>query len=263
MQVQYGVRMVILTLISSIGTTVSEDQWTDLKQLEEFAFRGIPEINADTPRLSSDENQREHQMDMIGQLKSQLQDLEKYAFEAGNLEEPQTILFEKQKILIDELKRKLNLPFDELKLPHLSTDELKSQVDTAVGEIKLKDNLVTQLKTQIVDLERFINFIQNEEMIPENFLLEKTTNCDCSSEEHTKKVLQRKNSKNKMTDAVATHFENRFKRDDEWHRRSEASSSGLLPRMAQLFDMFTSFHGGADGFRKNVLKKTARGNHWG
>lgn len=249
---------------------MSKDQWTDLlRQLEEFAFRGIPEISPDTPKLSSDETQREHQMDMIGQLKSQLQDLEKYAFEAGDLEQPQTIMFEKQKILLDELKKKLNLPIDELKLPHLSTDELKTQVDTAVGELmnplKMKDNLVTQLKTQIVDLERFINFIQNDEL-PENFLLDKTTNCDCSSESHTKKILQRKNSKNKLMEpSPVTNLEHRFERDDEWQRRQATASAGLLPRMAQLFEMFTSFHvgGGADGFRKNVLKKTPRGNHWG
>lgn len=253
-----------------IGSTVSKDQWTDLlKQLEEFAFRGIPEISPETPKLSTDESQREKQMDMIGQLKTQLEDLEKYAFEAGELEQPQTILFEKQRIIIDELKKKLNLPIDELKLPHLSTDELKNQVDNAVGELmnplKMKDNLVAQLKTQIVDLERFINFIQNEE-IPENFLLEKTTNCDCSSEAHTKKILQRKGSKNKLLDAdgkpVATNYEHRFERDENWQRQRQ--EPGLLPRMAQLFDMFTSFHmGPADGFRKNVLKKTPRGNHWG
>lgn len=200
-------------------------------------------------------------MDMIGQLKSQLQDLEKYAFEAGDLEQPQTIMYEKQKILLGELTKKLNLSIDEMKLPHLSTDELKNQVDSAVGELmnpmKMKDHLVGQLKTQIVDLERFINFIQNEE-IPENFL-EKATNCGCTSD-HNKKVLQRKNSKSKLEPA-ATSLEHRFERD-EWHRRPEP---GLLPKMAQLFDMFTTFHlgGGADGFRKNAMKKTPRGNHWG
>lgn len=213
---------------------------------------------------------------MICQLKTQLQDLEKYAFEAGDLEQPQTILFEKQKILIDELKKKLNLPIDELQLPHLTTDELKSQVDTAVGELmnpmKVKDNLVHQLKTQIVDLERFINFIQNDE-IPENFLLEKTANCDCSSEAHTKKILQRKNSKNRLSTeatsgAPVTNFEHRFKRDENWQNNNgQRRVTGLLPRMAQLFDMFMyagpDGGGGVNGFRKNAMKKTARGNHWG
>lgn len=204
-------------------------------------------------------------MDMIGQLKTQLEDLEKYAFEAGDLQQPQTIMFEKQKIIIDELKKKLNLPIDELQLPHLSTDELKSAVGELMNPIKMKDNLVHQLKTQIVDLERFINFIQNEE-IPENFLLEKTTNCDCSSEEHTKKILHRKCSKNKLLDAngqPVTNLEHKFERDQNWQNKQP--EPGLMPRMAQLFDMFTSFHmgGGAEGFRKNVLKKTPRGNHWG
>lgn len=246
---------------------MSKDQWTDLlKQLEEFAFRGIPDISAESPKLSTDENQREKQMDMIGQLKTQLEDLEKYAFEAGDLQQPQTIMFEKQKIIIDELKKKLHLPIDELQLPHLSTDELKSAVGELMNPIKMKDNLVHQLKTQIVDLERFINFIQNEE-IPENFLLEKTTNCDCSSEEHTKKILQRKCSKNKLLDANGqpmTNFEHKFERDQNWQNK-QRPEPGLMPRMAQLFEMFTSFHmgGGAEGFRKNVLKKTPRGNHWG
>lgn len=150
------------------------DQWTDLlRTLEEFAFQGIPDVSGGgspgdgLSQLSSDDVSREKQIDMIGQLKMQLLDLEKCAFDAGDLEQPQSILFEKQRIIIDELRKKMNLTIvDEATLPHLSTDELKSQVESAVGELmnpmKMKDHLVNQLKTQIVDLERFINFIQNE-----------------------------------------------------------------------------------------------------
>lgn len=47
-----------------------------------------------------------------------------------------------------------------------STEELRQVVDHAVGQIvnpaKVKEKLVEQLKTQIVDLERFIQFLQGK-----------------------------------------------------------------------------------------------------
>lgn len=75
-------------------------------------------------------------------------------------------MVEKQKIIIDELKQKMNLNFNELDLPQLSPDELRTQVDAAFGEfvspLKMKEQLVAQLKTQVNDLERFIKFLQVE-----------------------------------------------------------------------------------------------------
>lgn len=45
-----------------------------------------------------------------------------------------------------------------------SADELRQAVDRAIGQIvnpaRVKEKLVEQLKTQIVDLERFIEFLQ-------------------------------------------------------------------------------------------------------
>ena len=47
-----------------------------------------------------------------------------------------------------------------------SPEELRLTVDKAIGQIvnpaKVKEKLVDQLKTQIVDLERFIDFLQGE-----------------------------------------------------------------------------------------------------
>jgi len=47
-----------------------------------------------------------------------------------------------------------------------STDELRQAVDRAIGQIvnpaKVKEKIIDQLKTQIVDLERFIEFLQGE-----------------------------------------------------------------------------------------------------
>jgi len=47
-----------------------------------------------------------------------------------------------------------------------STDELRQAVDRAIGQIvnpaKVKEKIIDQLKTQIVDLERFIEFLQGD-----------------------------------------------------------------------------------------------------
>jgi len=47
-----------------------------------------------------------------------------------------------------------------------SADELRQAVDRAIGQIvnpaKVKEKIIDQLKTQIVDLERFIDFLQGE-----------------------------------------------------------------------------------------------------
>lgn len=150
-----------------------------LKDLEEFAFQGIPETHkssstADNDGSRSNSSLRNHegeahsldkrQFELIEKLKSQLTQLEKIAYESGAPVLPQHILLEKQKIIIDELKSKLNFKVDEQKLPELTAEELKSQVDNAIGEfvgpLKMKEQLVAQLKTQITDLERFIAFLQ-------------------------------------------------------------------------------------------------------
>lgn len=111
------------------------------------------------------DRQKSHQHELIEQLKMQLDDLEKYAYESGEPVLPQAIIVEKQKIIIDELKQKMNLSFNELDLPQLSPDELRQQVDAAFGKfvspLKMKEQLVAQLKTQVNDLERFIKFDKN------------------------------------------------------------------------------------------------------
>ncbi|XP_066583722.1 RUN domain-containing protein 1 isoform X2 [Prorops nasuta] len=165
---------------------------TLLKELEEFAFRGIPEVpsftfqsRSTTPNLPISSGtsilevghdkeveskmalHRSKQRELISQLKMQLEDLEKYAYETGSADLPQSVILERQNIIINHLKEKLNFNIDDLcKLP---TDDLKWQMDYAISQIvsplKMKEQLVIQLKTQITDLERFINYLQGESLL--------------------------------------------------------------------------------------------------
>lgn len=154
-----------------------------LRDLEDFAFQGIPEVAQ--PGISSSTTRGEGDMEaaeadaaaeaepskpppdgeLIEQLKSQLTELEQLAYESGAPGVlPQHVLLEKQKFILDELRSKLNLQVEQHQLPELSTEQLRHQVDNAIGEfvgpLKMKEQLVAQLKTQITDLERFIAFLQ-------------------------------------------------------------------------------------------------------
>lgn len=177
-----------------------------LKKLEDFADRGIPQANEFETRsiFSKMDCQKLRQQELIEQLKTQLDDLEKYAYETGEPVLPQAIMMERQKIIIDELKQKMNLNFNELELPQLSPDELRNQVDAAIGEfvspLKMKEQLVAQLKTQVNDLERFIKFLQVEKggkkMLKQQFLKRQNCSdidlhnqaCNCNFKESTSAV---------------------------------------------------------------------------
>ncbi|XP_050068843.1 RUN domain-containing protein 1 [Anopheles maculipalpis] len=185
-----------------------QERDTLLKNLEEFAFLGIPEIQQNPVKQNipeivanldrspeSVENLREKQQELIEQLKSQLMDLERYAYESGTPGIlPQTILLEKQKVIIEEIKKKINLNLNELDLPQLTSEDLRQQVDSALDELvnplKMKEQLVTQLKTQIQDLERFIGFLQTNEKaeIKKRFLEQQKQQQQQASKPHGKEA---------------------------------------------------------------------------
>jgi hypothetical protein len=48
---------------------------------------------------------------------------------------PSSVVMEKQKVIIDELKDKIDLPLDDLN--KLSNDELKKAVDNAICQVTL------------------------------------------------------------------------------------------------------------------------------
>ncbi|XP_067087960.1 RUN domain-containing protein 1 [Osmerus mordax] len=150
-----------------------------LVELEEFAFKGCPHVVGcraqDTKQLENSserekrerlEVQREKQKDLIIQLKTQLDDLERFAYQEGSYDSlPQAVVMERQKVIIDELIKKLDVNLNE-DIGNLTPEELRQRVDAAIAQIvnpaRVKEQLVDQLKTQIRDLEMFINFIQDE-----------------------------------------------------------------------------------------------------
>ncbi|XP_059204992.1 RUN domain-containing protein 1 [Centropristis striata] len=157
----------------------SEEKERMLAELEEFAFRGCPHVVGcraqDAKQLENSserekrerlEAQREKQKDLIFQLKTQLDDLERYAYQEGSYDSlPQSVVMERQKVIIDELIKKLDVNLNE-DIGNLTPEELRQRVDAAIAQIvnpaRVKEQLVDQLKTQIRDLEMFINFIQDE-----------------------------------------------------------------------------------------------------
>ncbi|XP_044154649.1 LOW QUALITY PROTEIN: RUN domain-containing protein 1 [Bufo gargarizans] len=151
-----------------------------LAELEDFAFKGCPYVQGARgvhgqpgPDESSEwekreriEAQREKQRELIVQLKTQLDDLETFAYQEGNYDSlPQSMVMERQRVIIDELIKKLDVNLNE-DIGCLSPEELRQRVDAAIAQIvnpaRVKEQLVDQLKTQIRDLEMFIKFIQDE-----------------------------------------------------------------------------------------------------
>ncbi|XP_040101223.1 RUN domain-containing protein 1 isoform X1 [Oryx dammah] len=203
-QVQFRLRQVV--------RGAPAEQQRLLRELEDFAFRGCPHVlgyggsedpasddgdglPGDRPRLRGEdqalseqekrerlETQREKQKELILQLKTQLDDLETFAYQEGNYDSlPQSMVLERQRVIIDELIKKLDMNLNE-DLSSLSTEELRQRVDAAVAQIvnpaRVKEQLVEQLKTQIRDLEMFINFIQDEVGSP---LQTGSGHCECKA----------------------------------------------------------------------------------
>lgn len=115
-----------------------------LLQLEEFANRGIPDLRDVSVRRKSAVSEHSEgvvdsigitrQKELIEQLKQQLEDLENYVYQTGEGGPPQAKVMEKQRVIIEQLKGKLNLNVDEL--DKLTVDDLRVKVDHAIREVK-------------------------------------------------------------------------------------------------------------------------------
>ncbi|VDN11974.1 unnamed protein product [Dibothriocephalus latus] len=70
---------------------------------------------------------------IIDQLKTQLDDLEQFAYKSGEISHPPTLnMLEKQKILLDELEQRLNLNVHELQ--SMSEEEIRGHIDAAITQ---------------------------------------------------------------------------------------------------------------------------------
>lgn len=250
--------------LKQIVAAPNEDKEKLLKELEEFAFRGCPDLNNKNYLIELPdheqiiEEQRVKQKELIDQLKSQLEDLESYAYQSGNIELPSTLVMEKHKVIIDELKEKINLPIDNLN--KLTNDELKVAVDSAISQIvnpvKIKEQLVSQLKTQIVDLERFIDFLQGEASSPGPYG-QKAANCKCKNQSAFPIFNQPKSSD-------TNDKSNAEKPNLDFDKNNSHSNIDMLKRILTVMQMFaiTQLTCGTKQFEKNSLKKSPN-SHWG
>lgn len=279
-QVQFRLRQIV--------ESPTGDRDSLLQSLEEFAFRGIPEVMRLNPREHESlykimERQQNRQFELIEHLKKQLSDAEKFAYESGADILPQSILVEKQKAIFNELKNKLKLNVDEKALPQLTEDDIRAQVDSAIGEfvtpLKMQDTLVSQLKTQIVDLERFVAYLQAEqELTPEiKAAIKNSKNPEIAFQTYNSKMARsRKQSQsdsakeqksNVAAAAAAGTSKNDFNRGHQSRVDHDLSGkvSNLLVKASAILDMFalTQLGCGSQRIQRNSLKKTPKGNHWG
>ena len=176
-----------------------ETQEDLLKELENFTNRGIPDISS--PRVPPEthlecqvdelpsqeaagsnqvlEAQRKKHAELIHQLKGKLEDLESYAYESGEGDLPSNLLLERQRVVMEQLRTRLNLKLENI--DKLTAEELRALVDAAVGQLvnplKMKNQLVNQLQTQIHDLETFIGFLLSDS--PSTVPLLEDLDCGC------------------------------------------------------------------------------------
>lgn len=275
-QVQFRLRQIV--------ESPAIDRDSLLQSLEEFAFRGIPEVMRLNPREHENlykimERQQNRQFELIEHLKQQLSDAEKFAYESGADILPQSIVVEKQKAILNELKTKLKLKVDEKYLPQLTEDDIRAQVDSAIGEfvtpLKMQDTLVSQLKTQIVDLERFVAYLQAEqELTPEiKAAIKNSKNPEIAFQTYNSKMARsRKQSQsdsgNKAQKSSAPGTSKSDQSSRQQHRVDHDLSgkvSNLLVKASAILDMFalTQLGCGSQRVQRNSLKKTPKGNHWG
>lgn len=288
--------------LQQVVNAPSERREDLLKELEHFAFRGIPNLNSPRPMgdgggdkdaseakrgdedtrgqqrkwsTSSSEHETKHindeilavqrkkHADLIQQLKTQLEDLESYAYESGEAIVPSNLLQERQKLVMEQLRDRLNLNVTE-KIVELSEEEVIAEVDTAVGQLlnplKMKCHLVNQLKTQITDLEMFIEFLQSEATEANGGGLDAA---DCGCAKHSDAA--RKGAAAKRAAAARSFSSRRMKQQEELNKQTE----NILQKTVAVLQLaaVSQFGCGArvvgDGFAKNTLKRTPKGNHYG
>jgi len=282
------------------------DQREDLlMELQQFAFRAIPDVSkvppppevaapaatattttetsafsasaasAETMEEESSLSsaliaQRKKHSELISQLKGQLEELEGYAYESGEGSMPSNVLLERQRLVMEQLKSRLNLDdlVDHIESKATGEEELKAEVEEAVGNLvnplKAKSHLISQLKTQIEDLEMFIEFLQREAstLLPLAAKNGITTSCDCC-EKHTSTTNKATGHKEKAPAAAATNrFRSRTRSEQEEIRQQTV---GILERAMAVLQLtalaqFGSCAGGGGGASSAAAAASAKAN---
>lgn len=97
-------------------------------ELHEFASSGIPDIICQPTMYRNDrsneqliEQEKIREKEFISELKQKLDELEHYAAASGTLDvAPTSVMMEKQRVLIDQLRTKLDLQLDDASVSKLS-----------------------------------------------------------------------------------------------------------------------------------------------
>ena len=204
--------------------------------------------------------QRKKHTELINQLKGQLEDLECYEYESGEGSVPSSILLERQKVVMEQLKARLNFNMDNI--DKLTEEELKAEVDEAVGQLvtplRMKSHLINQLKTQIEDLEMFIEFLQGE---ASTLVPVECTGCGTCTK-HTS-PSKGGGAGVKGSQRRPKSFRKRTKSEHEQIRKQTESILEKAMAVLQLTTLAQFGCGGEQAFYKNSLKNTPKGNHYG
>nr|CAH7742400.1 unnamed protein product [Callosobruchus chinensis] len=227
-QVQFRLRQVV--------NAPNEDKEELLKSLEEFAFSGIPDVGLVGEQMDEASlteamcMRRAEQKELIERLKSQLRELEQYAFDHGEADVPQDVLLERQRVILNEIKIRMNLDLDEEMSQADVCKQINVALDQLVSPLRVKEHLVAQLKTQVDDLERFITYLQ----------------ADTKHTKHAKCTC----------DCAYSSLKRPYKSE---------TTIGLIQKTATILQMFAVLQlgCGTTQFRKNNLKNTMKANHWG
>ncbi|KAJ6215960.1 hypothetical protein RDWZM_010460 [Blomia tropicalis] len=235
--------------------------------------------------------QRARQRELIEQLKHQLDELEQYAYEAGDPETvPSLMSLEKRNVIIEEIRSKLPV-FSLDEIDRWSNEELRKRVDIAVRQLInptiMKEQLVEQLRTQVTDLERFIKFLQtgakdkrlfnldslpNDSASDRSSLINRILKLNRKKNRHQKMKMEQmkpkveSEPKQKPVDSAQSKNENEKLTKKESTNQSSSSNNdnnneamNIMKRIMSLLQMFTLTHLGQNNQSKsNVEVPTAR-----
>uniref|UniRef100_A0AC35TYT7 RUN domain-containing protein n=1 Tax=Rhabditophanes sp. KR3021 TaxID=114890 RepID=A0AC35TYT7_9BILA len=236
-----------------------EDQARLISEIKTIAFQectSAEDMNALKETISQNdanngevvESCKKHQNKLIEKLRCQLQDLESFAYKHNNGDLPSDEIMSRQKTVLEKMTQKLQLKID---IDKIQDTEMFSKVDDALQSflcpIVEQEKLVEQLTTQIIDLERFVNFLQLE-------------NGGASSGRGSAGSVSRSSNSPSHQKTEASEGE----QTKHSYSTQQAFSSGkMFNSDRERNSSLGSYIGLGKKFERNELKNTLKGNHYG